>query len=443
MDVEARRKYCGLLMFPPTPSRNNDITINNMSMREVDPSSSTYESSRIMMNDHQFVMQDGFGEFSSSRALAAGAAAGGDLINQENLDAPNVIDGDTSTSNSKSQPAKRTPRPPNAFILYRRAKQPGIIASQRNLTNAEVSRTISDMWRKEPEEIRLEWERYADRKKLEHMQTYPNYVYRPNKNKSKVDKRRQQRKQSTKESTSSNNNNNNNNNNSLVENKSSNPGPVRRRSTKNVNNKPPTKLDLPLSMNGMAGFNQQQNSNNDTSNSYTTILPSPEIPLLSAHYTENPGEFISSNAPITPITPLTPPENENDYKLLHELTYQQQQQQQQQQHHHHHQGNTQHFSFQPIPLTHYTHASNQTVDQLDFCFVPDVEQQQQQMIAEMMLHHEQHHHITPTATVPSSNPTQYYANSGSFTEMLGFEFPFLGGSVSHNGNGLDSSDQYL
>ncbi|PKB99765.1 hypothetical protein RhiirA5_299839, partial [Rhizophagus irregularis] len=144
-------------------------------------------------------MQDGFGEFTaSSRALAAGAAAGGDLINQENLDTSNVIDGD---ANSKSQPAKRTPRPPNAFILYRRAKQPGIIASQRNLTNAEVSRTISDMWRKEPEEIRLEWERYADRKKLEHMQTYPNYVYRPNKNKSKVDKRRQQRKQSTKDST--------------------------------------------------------------------------------------------------------------------------------------------------------------------------------------------------------------------------------------------------
>jgi len=121
-----------------------------------------------MMNDHQFVMQDGFGEFTaSSRALAAGAAAGGDLINQENLDTSNVIDGD---ANSKSQPAKRTPRPPNAFILYRRAKQPGIIASQRSLTNAEVSRTISDMWRKEPEEIRLEWERYADRKKLEHMQ---------------------------------------------------------------------------------------------------------------------------------------------------------------------------------------------------------------------------------------------------------------------------------
>jgi hypothetical protein len=445
MDVEARKKYCGLLMFPPgpPPSRNND-----MSMREVDPSSSTYESSRNMMSNsldhHQFVMQDGFGEFTnSSSALAAGAAAGGDFINQESLDTPNVIDGDTSASNSKSQPAKRTPRPPNAFILYRRAKQPDIIASQRNLTNAEVSRTISDMWKKEPEETRLEWERYADRKKLEHMQTYPNYVYRPNKNKSKVDKRRHQKRQTaSKDSTNSPNNNNNNNN--LVENKSAtNPGPVRRKSTKSVNSKPPTKLDLPLSMNGMTGFNMQQNT--DTSNSYTTILPSPEIPLLSSHFTENPEEFVSH--PITPITPLTPPEH--DYKvqnhLLQELTYQQQQQQHHHQQQHQHQGNAPQFSFQSIPITSFPNAPNP----LEFCcFVPDVEQQQQQMFAEMMLHHEQNHHITPTATVPSSNPAStvpYYSNGGgSFTDMLGFEFPsFLGGSVNHNGNGLDASEQYL
>ncbi|RIA95621.1 high mobility group box domain-containing protein [Glomus cerebriforme] len=95
-----------------------------------------------------------------------------------------------------SQPIKRIPRPPNAFILYRREKQPGIIASQKNLTNAEVSRLIADMWRKEPEEIRLEWERYAEQRKLEHMQA-PNYVYRPNRNKFKVEKKRQQRSQTT------------------------------------------------------------------------------------------------------------------------------------------------------------------------------------------------------------------------------------------------------
>jgi hypothetical protein len=399
-------------------------------------------------------MNDGLGDFSTStQALAAGAAAGG---NQDDLDPSNVVD-----ESSRTQPPKRTPRPPNAFILYRRAKQPAIIASQRNLTNAEVSRTISDMWRKEPEEIRLEWERYADRKKLEHMQTYPNYVYRPNKNKSKVDKRRQQRRHS-KESTNSSNNNNS------VENKSTNPGPVRRKSTKNANVKPPTKLDL----NGMAGFNVQQSSTNSNSTStspYTTILPSPEIPLLTPHFTENPDEFVSSQSPLTPHTPLTPistPEQmQHDFKIqnnllrlvpVEELTYQQQQQQ-----HHHHQGQFSFQSIQSIPgLTSYHNTPTQTVDPLEF-FVPDVAQQQQQMIAEMMLHHEQHHHITPTATVPSSNSAsihpastvQYYSNgtntvaltgNHSFTDMLGFELNFLGSSVNHqNGNGLEVPDQYL
>jgi len=412
-------------------------------------------------------MHDGFGDFSTSnRALAAGAAAGG---NQDE-DSSNVVDGD-NTGNSKSQPPKRTPRPPNAFILYRRAKQPAIIASQRNLTNAEVSRTISDMWRKEPEEIRLEWERYADRKKLEHMQTYPNYVYRPNKNKSKVDKRRQQRRQTASKEASNSSNNNS------VDSKSTNSGPVRRKSTKNTNVKPSIKLDMTMN-NGMTGFNVQQSSTNSTpTSSYSTILPSPEIAVLTPHFTENPDEFVSSQSQLTPVTPLTPhtpltpistPEQmqmrEHDFKiqnnLLHlvpveELNYHQQQ------HHQQHQGSAPQFSFQSIPgLTSYNNSPNHTVDPLDFCFVPDVARQQQQMFAEIMLHHDQQHHITPTATVPSSNSAsihpastvQYYSNGtntaalagNSFTEMLGFELNFLGSSVNHqNGNGLEVPDQYL
>jgi hypothetical protein len=495
MDVEARRKFCGLLMFDiPTismkspTSRNNDIIINNMSTQEVDPSSLnnnhslSFESSHNPI-DHQFIIQDNFASdfATTTRALAAGAAAtSDDLLNQ---DASNQMDGD----NSRSQPPKRTPRPPNAFILYRRAKQPGIIASQRNLTNAEVSRTISDMWRKEPEETRLEWEKYADRKKLEHMQTYPNYVYRPNKNKSKVDKRRQNRRQTTNSSNGPSNNS--------VENKTINSGatPIRRKSTKTAS-RPLSKLDLPLSMNnnGMAGFNmqpssismnQQQSSINSTSHSdtmtsnssYTTILPSPEIPLLSTHFTDNPEEFVASQSQLTPLTPLTPhtpltpistPEQiqmrEHDFKirqqyqnsLLRFVPDEDLSAFQQQQHHnnHHHQGNAQ-FSFQSMNgLSPYNPTGFSQVDQLDY-FVPDVAQQQQQMMAEMMLHHEQH---PVTTTVPSSNsasittiPVQYYSGSNStnaaitgnpsFTEMLNnLEFQtFLSGSVNH------APDQYL
>ncbi|CAI2165851.1 14636_t:CDS:2 [Funneliformis geosporum] len=498
MDVEARRKFCGLLMFDiPTisdksqTSRNNDIIINNMSTQEVDTSSSNrnsfYESSRnasSLMNstDQQFIMQDGFsqsGDFSTTtRALAAGAAAGDDLTNP---DSSNATDGDT-----KSQPPKRTPRPPNAFILYRREKQPAIIASQRSLTNAEVSRTISDMWRKEPEDTRLKWERYADMKKLEHMQTYPNYVYRPNKNKSKVDKRRQNRKQSTKDSST-----NVSNDPSNSENKTTGTNAIARRKSTKSASRLPSKLDMPLSMNnGMTGFNMQPQSSSispmnqqhppsaisisrtDTMNStssYSTILPSPEMPLLTTHFTDSPEDYVTSHSqftPLTPNTPLTPISTPEQMQIReHDFKIRQQQQ---------FQNSLLHFvpeelnsinglaSFHHHPTNAFPH---QTVDPLEFCLVPDVEQQQQQMMAEMMLHHEQHH-ITPTSTVPSSNngsihvassiPVQYYpsgsnaaaALSGnhSFTEMLGFEFQnFLGENHHHNGNGLDvnTSDHYL
>ncbi|CAG8530721.1 1139_t:CDS:2 [Diversispora eburnea] len=101
---------------------------------------------------------------------------------------------------------KRPPRPPNAFILYRREKQPAILATNRHMTNAEISRYIANLWKNESNETRLMWERYADQQKLNHMKAYPNYVYRPNK--SRNEKRRQQRRKQRKATAGSNNNNN-------------------------------------------------------------------------------------------------------------------------------------------------------------------------------------------------------------------------------------------
>ncbi|RHZ74572.1 hypothetical protein Glove_221g56 [Diversispora epigaea] len=50
------------------------------------------------------------------------------------------------------------------------AKRPAIIAVHRHLTDVKFLRQILDMWKSEPEE-----------------QPYPNYVYRPNENKTKDD----------------------------------------------------------------------------------------------------------------------------------------------------------------------------------------------------------------------------------------------------------------
>src|SRR5205814_1283634 len=47
--------------------------------------------------------------------------------------------------NGKIPKVKKPPRPPNAFILYRRAKQPTIVAQHQGITNNEVSKEIGKM----------------------------------------------------------------------------------------------------------------------------------------------------------------------------------------------------------------------------------------------------------------------------------------------------------
>ncbi|RHZ78688.1 hypothetical protein Glove_158g66 [Diversispora epigaea] len=503
MDVEAKRKFCGLLMFDvPTvsnkTSRNNEV--NDMpSTRNVDLSTLNNQNYDSRNSDicNQFISQDcilrspDFNK-SSGIVLSAGAAIGNDQITTSSTNVNNIDE-----SSGKIQ--KRTPRPPNAFILYRRAKQPAIIAAHRHLTNAEVSRQISDMWKSEPEEVRLEWERYADRKKLEHMQTYPNYVYRPNKSKTKVDKRRQ-RKQTKDFSTPSPNTNEISDN--LTSTNTDNfSGPVRRRSTRNTSNKTISgkSTDSAVSQSTMNnGFNMQssinmsshQNTNSRNNNMQSTSsydISNPEIPLLSSHFTDNPEEFVNLSDQMQL--------RENEFNKIRQQQYDnpilryedlQQQQQQQQHQQHHHQSNAPNFQFASINgLTSFHHTANgfphhQTVDSLEYCFVPDVAQQQQQMIAEMMLHHDQHPHITPTGSVssvssnscsPTSNSRatlynehsiQYLpqsngnnispsnnsiVNNTSFADMLaGFEYPnYMGGSVNHQhiGDGACSPNQYL
>nr|CAG8515480.1 7111_t:CDS:10 [Entrophospora candida] len=77
-------------------------------------------------------------------------------------------------------PDKKPPRPPNAFILYRRAKQPSILAKNNGgISNNDVSKEIGKMWHEEPEDIRLKYQKMAETAKQEHMKKYPEYRYKP------------------------------------------------------------------------------------------------------------------------------------------------------------------------------------------------------------------------------------------------------------------------
>jgi hypothetical protein len=80
---------------------------------------------------------------------------------------------------AKAQKPKKPPRPPNAFILYRRSKQPDIVAKNEGISNNEVSKQVGEMWHKEPLEEKMKFQRLADAAKLDHMKKYPEYKYRP------------------------------------------------------------------------------------------------------------------------------------------------------------------------------------------------------------------------------------------------------------------------
>ncbi|CAG8722147.1 9037_t:CDS:2 [Gigaspora margarita] len=93
----------------------------------------------------------------------------------------NDIDARPRKRARRQNKVKRVPRPPNAFILYRTNKHLDVKAQNKNLTNAQVSKVISQMWKNEKNEIKLYWEKLADNMKLNHMKNYPDYVYKPKK----------------------------------------------------------------------------------------------------------------------------------------------------------------------------------------------------------------------------------------------------------------------
>lgn len=76
---------------------------------------------------------------------------------------------------------KKPPRPPNAFILYRRSKQSDIVATNKGITNNEVSKQIGEMWHKESVAEKQKFQLLADQAKIEHLKKFPDYKYRPRK----------------------------------------------------------------------------------------------------------------------------------------------------------------------------------------------------------------------------------------------------------------------
>ncbi|BGO96764.1 Pcc1 protein [Rhodotorula toruloides ATCC 204091] len=88
----------------------------------------------------------------------------------------------TQDKRARAAPARdRPPRPANAWICYRSAKVHELKTSKTfaKLPQADVSELIGQLWREEAPNVRRHYELEAARRKKEHKEAYPDYVYRP------------------------------------------------------------------------------------------------------------------------------------------------------------------------------------------------------------------------------------------------------------------------
>jgi len=90
--------------------------------------------------------------------------------------------GPSRLGRSAAHRSAKVPRPPNAWILYRSDKVrelPPLPHGGQRRAQGEVSKIISAMWAKEPDETRQEYEKRAEAAKIEHALEHPNYRYKP------------------------------------------------------------------------------------------------------------------------------------------------------------------------------------------------------------------------------------------------------------------------
>ncbi|KZV66658.1 hypothetical protein PENSPDRAFT_560806, partial [Peniophora sp. CONT] len=83
----------------------------------------------------------------------------------------------THRRNRARKDKNKPPRPANSFMIYRseKSKELKLLGNQQ----AEGSKTISQMWKAEPEDVKREYEIKQAEAKAVHASLYPNYQYKP------------------------------------------------------------------------------------------------------------------------------------------------------------------------------------------------------------------------------------------------------------------------
>lgn len=180
MDEAIRQKYCDLLMF------DIPLSFPYKSNGKVNSSTLTIDHTTSLENC-SIGTQDNFVFTSFSEPIRVKPQ---NPIKNKQPITYDVLDSDSSLLNNEvektlnlEQPSSedKTPRPPNAFILYRRAKQHEVTREHGNISNTKISKILANLWRNENEDVKHYWQKIADKKKKKHMLAHPGYVYRPKK----------------------------------------------------------------------------------------------------------------------------------------------------------------------------------------------------------------------------------------------------------------------
>ncbi|KAI9795489.1 MAG: hypothetical protein M1833_007019 [Piccolia ochrophora] len=80
-----------------------------------------------------------------------------------------------------SSKKNRIPRPPNAFILYRKHHHPLLKENDPSMHNNEISVILGRQWKNETPETKAHFKSLAEQVKQEHTKAHPEYQYQPRK----------------------------------------------------------------------------------------------------------------------------------------------------------------------------------------------------------------------------------------------------------------------
>ncbi|TFB03673.1 hypothetical protein CCMA1212_004763 [Trichoderma ghanense] len=178
------------------------LCINGNTYRMLDSHGRRYVAKKFMEHAKEAVMfcRDGNGEDRHYLGAPRYFIANGGVVHSPDGLEPfwTMDDGsirlETAAVCSPSIPAKPTkiPRPPNAYILYRKDRHNMVKAANPGITNNEISQILGRAWNQESREVRQRYKEMSEEIKLALLEKHPDYQYKPRKS---SEKRRRARRQ--------------------------------------------------------------------------------------------------------------------------------------------------------------------------------------------------------------------------------------------------------